>query len=60
MAADKEPLQARIPGSVTRRFKAYAALRGMEPNDLFVEVREHDQRTNTAGAGEPRERDAGQ
>lgn len=60
MAADKEPLQVRIPGSVKRRFKAHAALRGMEPNELFVEVWEHYQRTNTAGTGEPRERDAGQ
>jgi len=35
---DKEPLQVRIPVGVKRRFKSHAALRGMEPNELFVEV----------------------
>jgi hypothetical protein len=34
----KEPLQIRIPTSVKRAFKSAAALRGMEPNELFVEV----------------------
>jgi hypothetical protein len=34
----KEPLQIRIPRAVKRRFKAHAAMRGMEPNELFVEV----------------------
>lgn len=34
----KEPLQIRIPSSVKRRFKATAALRGIEPNELFVEI----------------------
>jgi hypothetical protein len=36
--ADKEPLQVRIPVAVKRRFKSHAALRGMEPHELFVEV----------------------
>jgi len=35
---DKEPLQIRIPAAVKRRFKSHAALRGLEPNELFVEV----------------------
>jgi hypothetical protein len=35
---EKEPLQVRIPVAVKRRFKSHAALRGMEPNELFVEV----------------------
>ena len=39
--ADKEPLQVRIPAHVKRRFKAHAALRGIEPNELFVEVWNH-------------------
>lgn len=34
----KEPLQVRIPTAVKRRFKAHAAMRGIEPNELFVEV----------------------
>jgi hypothetical protein len=38
---EKEPLQVRIPVSVKRRFKSYAALRGIEPNTLFVEIWEH-------------------
>jgi hypothetical protein len=37
----KEPLQVRIPVAVKRRFKSHAALRGMEPNELFVVVWEH-------------------
>jgi hypothetical protein len=40
-ALKKEPLQVRIPVSVKRRFKSYAALRGIEPNALFVEIWEH-------------------
>jgi len=44
--AGKEPLQVRIPGGVKRRFKAHAALRGMEPNELFVEMWEHYERTS--------------
>lgn len=36
--ADKEPLQVRIPVAIKRRFKSYAALRGLEPHELFVEV----------------------
>jgi len=35
---DKEPLQVRIPAAVKRHFKACAALRGIAPNELFVEV----------------------
>jgi hypothetical protein len=35
---EKEPLQVRIPVGVKRRFKSHAALRGMAPNELFVEV----------------------
>ena len=41
----KEPLQVRIPSSVKRRFKAAAAMRGIEPNELFVEVWQHYERT---------------
>ena len=41
----KEPLQVRIPTQVKRQFKAAAAMRGLEPNELFVEVWEHYQRT---------------
>jgi hypothetical protein len=36
--AAKEPLQVRIPVSIKRRFKSFAALKGIEPNELFVEV----------------------
>jgi hypothetical protein len=43
----KEPLQVRIPTAVKRRFKAHAAMRGMEPNELFVEVWEHYARSRT-------------
>lgn len=37
-AADKEPLQVRIPALIKRRFKAHAASLGLEPNELFVEI----------------------
>lgn len=37
-SATKEPLQVRIPTAVKRRFKAHAAIRGIEPNALFVEI----------------------
>ena len=37
----KEPLQVRIPGALKRQFKAHAALRGLEPNELFAEVWAH-------------------
>lgn len=40
----KEPLQIRIPIDVKRRFKAHAAMRGMEPNELFVEMWEQYER----------------
>lgn len=46
IARDKEPLQVRIPVEVKRSFKAYAALHGLEPNELFVEVWEHYERTS--------------
>jgi hypothetical protein len=36
--SEKEPLQIRIPTDIKRRFKACAALRGMAPHELFVEV----------------------
>ena len=39
--AGKEPLQVRIPAPLKRKFKAHAALRGIEPNELFVEVWQH-------------------
>ena len=42
--AEKEPLQIRIPTDIKRRFKAAAALRGLEPNELFVEVWEQYER----------------
>lgn len=49
----KEPLQMRIPVLVKRRFKAHAAMRGLEPNELFVEVWNHYERTAvTTTAGE--------
>ncbi len=38
---DKEPLQIRIPVTIKRRFKSHAALRGLDPNELFVEVWQH-------------------
>jgi len=44
--ANKEPLQVRIPVGVKRRFKAHAALRGIEANELFVEVWEYYERRN--------------
>jgi hypothetical protein len=44
-ADPKEPLQVRIPSGIKRRFKAAAAMRGIEPNALFVEVWEHYERT---------------
>ena len=36
--SSKEPLQIRIPTEVKRRFKARAAMRGIEPNELFMEM----------------------
>ncbi len=38
LTAEKEPLQVRIPVGVKRRFKSHAALRGLEPHQLFVEM----------------------
>lgn len=43
----KEPLQVRIPQDVKRRFKARAAMRGIDPHELFVEVWEHYERTGS-------------
>jgi len=52
----KEPLQIRIPTAIKRRFKAHAALRGLEPNKLFVEVWDHYEATRAATNHEsPRE-----
>jgi hypothetical protein len=42
---EKEPLQVRIPSSVKRAFKSQAALQGLEPNELFVEIWEQYQRS---------------
>lgn len=42
----KEPLQVRIPVVVKRRFKAHAALQGIEPNELFVQVWAHYEATH--------------
>lgn len=53
--ADKEPLQVRIPVAVKRRFKSHAALRGLEPHELFVEVWERYEaslKAETVRAGE--------
>lgn len=36
----------RIPTEVKRRFKALAAMRGMDPHELFVEVWEHYEKTH--------------
>jgi len=44
-AKPKEPLQIRLPAGIKRQFKAHAALRGLEPNELFVEVWQHYERT---------------
>lgn len=43
----KEPLQIRIPAHLKRKFKAHAALLGLEPNELFVEVWEQYERTRS-------------
>jgi hypothetical protein len=42
---EKEPLQVRIPVSVKRKFKTYAAMHGLEPNELFVQVWRHFEET---------------
>lgn len=47
---DKEPLQVRIPASLKRRFKAHAAISGLEPNELFVEVWTHYENTVLDGS----------
>lgn len=47
-AGGKEPLQVRIPTAIKRRFKAHAAIRGLEPNELFVEVWNYYERTLVA------------
>jgi hypothetical protein len=46
----KEPLQVRIPTAVKRAFKSAAALRSIEPNELFVEVWEHYEQTHPNNA----------
>jgi hypothetical protein len=42
----KEPLQVRIPQEVKRRFKAHAAMQGIAPHELFVQVWEYYERTH--------------
>jgi hypothetical protein len=50
----KEPLQVRIPVTIKRAFKSAAALQGMEPNELFIEVWAHYERTKSnATPGKP-------
>jgi hypothetical protein len=54
-AVGKEPLQVRIPIGIKRRFKSYAALRGLDPNELFVLVWERYEaslQTHNADGGE--------
>lgn len=55
--AAKEPLQVRIPGAIKRRFKAHAAMRGVEPDELFVEAWEHYERTHAVDASGQGKRD---
>jgi uncharacterized protein YndB with AHSA1/START domain len=55
--AVKEPLQVRIPGAVKRRFKVHAAMHGVEPNELFVEVWEHYERTHAVDVSGQGKRD---
>jgi len=38
IAADKQPLQLRIPVNIKRAFKAQAALQGIAANALFIEM----------------------
>ena len=45
IVVEKEPLQVRIPKDVKRRFKAEAAMLGMEPNELFVRMWEQYERS---------------
>ncbi len=53
---DKEPLQVRIPVSIKRAFKSAAALRGIEPNQLFVEIWDHYERTGGSNNPDARTR----
>jgi hypothetical protein len=46
----------RIPVAVKRAFKSAAALRGIEPNQLFVEVWEHYERTSGSNTHDARTR----
>jgi hypothetical protein len=48
----KEPLQVRIPVIVKRRFKTQAAIRGIEPNQLFVEIWDHYEKTVIAASNQ--------
>jgi len=50
-AYDKQPPQVRIPGPIKRRFKAHAAMMGVAPNQLFVEMWEHFERTRAGASG---------
>ena len=47
--AVKEPLQIRIPVAVKRRFKAHAAMLGLEPNALFIKVWDHYEAASRSG-----------
>ena len=48
-------MQVRIPVAVKRRFKSHAALRGLEPHELFVEVWEHYEASLRPEAAKDRE-----
>lgn len=54
-ASSKEPLQVRIPTNVKRQFKALAALRGLEPNELFVEMWEQYEKITHASEEKTKE-----
>jgi hypothetical protein len=49
-SSGKKPLQVRIPIDVKRRFKAKAAMLGIEPNELFVEMWEMYEKANSNAA----------
>jgi hypothetical protein len=49
----KEPLRVRSPGALKRQFKAHAALRGIAPDELFVELWQRYEQTHAAaGSGQ--------
>jgi hypothetical protein len=51
----KEPLQVRIPTRIKRRFKARAAMRGIEPNALLVELWEFYEAHHSASVADVEE-----